>query len=163
MKALQLFYQSVLMQEGGMEKAELEMGVQGIMGLMEPDYLQGQTDVAKIMSQLFIAGAIAVANARDGISEQEEAVLKEFMGEGFSLDALNIDKIIDTLPKRINLVREHASTAQCMQVVRDLSVIARAEGGITDNELLVLYQIADGLEIPRSLVTHMLERDAELD
>jgi uncharacterized tellurite resistance protein B-like protein len=162
-KALQLFYQSALMQEGGIGKAELEVGVQGLMGLMEPDYLQGQTDVAKIMSQLFIAGAIAVANARDGISEQEEAVLKEFMGEGFSLDALNIDKIIDTLPKRINSVREHASTAQRMQVVRDLSVIARAEGGITDNELLVLYQIADGLEIPRSLVTHVLDRKSELD
>jgi len=162
-KALQLFHQSALMQEGGMGKAELEVGVQGLMGLMEPDYLQGQTDVAKIMSQLFIAGAIAVANARDGISEQEETVLKEFMGEGFSLDALNIDKIIDTLPKRITLVRERASTAQRMQVVRDLSVIARAEGGITDNELLVLYQIADGLEIPRSLVTHVLDRVAELD
>ena len=162
-KALQLFHQSGLMLQGGIEKAELEIGVQGMMGLMEPNYLEGQTEVAKIMGQLFIAGAIAVANARDGIGEEEKAILKEFMGESFSLDVLNIDKLIDTLPKRISSVKQHASITQRMQVMRDLSVVARAEGGITDNELLVLYAIADGLEIPRSLVTHILDGDAGLD
>lgn len=162
-KALQLFHQSGLMLNGGIEKAELEIGVQGMMGLMEPNYLEGRTEVAKIMSQLFIAGAIAVANARDGIGEQEKSVLKEFMGEAYSLDVLNVDKLIDTLPKRIGLVKQRASITQRMQVVRDLSVVARAEGGITDNELLVLYAIADGLEIPRSLVMHILDGDAGLD
>jgi Zn-dependent protease with chaperone function/uncharacterized tellurite resistance protein B-like protein len=162
-KALQLFHQSGLMQDEGIGKAELELSVQGMMGIMEPDYLEGQTEVAKIMRPLFIAGAIAVANARDGISEQEKAVLKEFMGESFSVDVLNIDKLIDTLPKRIELVKKHASVTQRMQVVRDLSVVARAEGKITDNELLVLYGIADGLEIPRSLIMHVLDGVAELD
>ena len=162
-KALQLFHRSGLMLPGGIEKAELEIGVQGMMGLMEPNYLEGQTEVAKIMGQLFIAGAIAVANARDGIGEKEKVILKEFMGESFSLDVLNIDKLIDTLPRRISAVKQNASVTQRMQVVRDLSVVARAEGGITDNELLVLYAIADGLEIPRSLVTHILDGDAGLD
>jgi len=162
-KALQLFHQSRLMEEGGIGKAELEIGVQGLMGLMEPDYLQGHTEVAKTMGQLFIAGAIAVANARDGIGEQEKTVLREFMGEKFSLDVLNIEKLIDTLPKRIKAVRDQASITQRMQVVRDLSVVARAEGEITDNELLVLYAIADGLEIPRTLVTYILDGDAGLD
>ena len=162
-KALQLFHQSGLMLNGGIEKAELEIGVQGMMGLMEPNYLEGRTEAAKIMRQLFIAGAIAVANARDGIGEKEKSVLKEFMGEAFSLEVLNVDKLIDTLPKRIRLVKQRASITQRMQVVRDLSVVARAEGGITDNELLVLYAIADGLEIPRSLVMHILDGDAGLD
>ena len=162
-KALQLFHQSVLMGNGGIDKSELEIGVQGLMGLMEPAYLEGHTEVAKIMGQLFIAGAIAVANARDGIGEQEKATLKEFMGESFSLDVLNIEKLIDTLPKRIKSVKEHASITQRMQVVRDLAVVARAEGEITDNELLVLYAIADGLEIPRTLIRHILEGDAGLD
>jgi len=162
-KALQLFHQSGLMQDGGMGKTELEIGVQGMMGIMEPDYLEGQTEVAKIMRPLFIAGAIAVANARDGIGDREKSVLKEFMGESFSLDVLNIDKLIDALPKRIELVKKHASITQRMQVVRDLSIVARAEGEVTDNELLVLYGIADGLEIPRSLITNILDADSELD
>jgi uncharacterized tellurite resistance protein B-like protein len=162
-KALQLFHQSGLMREGGVEKAELEIAVQGMMGIMEPDYLEAQTEVAKIMRPLFIAGAIAVANARDGISEEEKTVLKEFMGESFSIDVLNIDKLIETLPKRIELVKKHASITQRMQVIRDLSVVARAEGKITDNELVVLYSIADGLDVPRSLVMHVLDGDAELD
>lgn len=162
-KALQLFHQSGLMQDGGMGKEELELHVQTMLGMMEPDYLEGQTDVAKIMRLLFIAAAVAVANARKGISDKEIAVLKEFMGEGFSFDALNIDKLIDTLPKRIQTVKEHASLTQRMQLVRDLSVVARAEGEIMDNELLVLFGVADGLSIPRSLVTHILDGDTELD
>ena len=162
-KALQLFHQSGLMQPGGIDKAELELHVQGMLGMMEPDYLEGHTDVAKKMRLLFIAGAVAVANARAGISEREASVLKEFMGEEFSLETLNIDKLIDTLPKRIRAVKKHASLPQRMQVVRDLSVVARAEGQITDNELLVLYGIADGLAIRRSIVGHILNGDTELD
>lgn len=162
-KALQLFHQSRLMQKDGMGKAELEIGVQGMMGIMEPGYLEGQTEVAKLMRPLFIAGAVAVANARDGIGEREKSVLKEFMGESFSFDVLNIEKLIDALPKRIQLVKKHASITQRMQVMRDLSVVARAEGAITDSEMLVLYSIADGLEIPRSLITNILDADTELD
>ena len=146
-----------------MGKTELEIGVQGMMGIMEPDYLEGQTEVAKIMRPLFIAGAVAVANARDGIGDREKSVLKEFMGEGFSIEALNVDKLIDTLPKRIQLVKERASITQRMQVVRDLTVVARAEGEITDNELMVLFGVADGLSIPRSLVLHIVDGDTELD
>lgn len=115
------------------------------------------------MRPLFIAGAVAVANARDGIGEREKSVLKEFMGESFSFDVLNIEKLIDALPKRIQLVKKHASITQRMQVMRDLSVVARAEGAITDSEMLVLYSIADGLEIPRSLITNILDADTELD
>lgn len=162
-KALQFFHQSGLMQDGGMGKEELELHVQGLLGLMEPDYLEGQTDVAKTMRLLFIAAAVAVANAREGVSDQEKTMLKEFMGESFSIEALNVDKLIDTLPKRIQLVKEHASISQRMQVVRDLTVVARAEGEITDNELLVLFGVADGLSIPRSLVLHILDGEAELD
>ena len=74
-----------------------------------------------------------------------------------------INKLIDTLPKRIELVKTHASITQRMQVVHDLAVVARAEGKITDNELVVLYQVADGLEIPRSLISQLLHREAGLD
>ena len=162
-KALQLFHQSGLMQEGGIEKGELEIGVQKMMGIMEPDYLQGHTDVAKTMRALFIAGAIAVANATDGIGDKEKAVLREFMGDGFSFDALNIEKLLETLPKRIESVKNNASITQRMQIVHDLSVVARAEGELRDDELAVLYKIADGLRIPRSLVTNILHTEAGLD
>jgi tellurite resistance protein len=134
-----------------------------MMGLMEPNYLEGQTEVAKMMRALFIAGAIAVANARDGISDEEKNVIKKFMGESFSLSVLNIEKLIDTLPKRIELVKKKASVTSRMQVVRDLCVVARTEGQVTDNELLVIYGIADGLGLPRSLVSHVLEHETELD
>lgn len=162
-KALQLFYRSELMHKDGNAKADLELGVQGLMGVMEPDYLLGKTDTAKVVRLLFMAGAVAIANARDDISEEEEKLLKEFIGDDFSLDALNIEKLIDTLPKRMQSVKEKASITQCMQVLRDLAVVARAEGEMTDNELMVLYSIADGMGISRSLVMQSIESDVELD
>ena len=151
------------MLEDGVEKAELEMGVQSLMGLMEPDYLEGHTEVGKTMRALFIAGAVAVANARDGISESEKSVLKEFMGDGFSPDALNVDKLISALPKRIEAVKSRASITQRMQLIRDLSVVARAEGAISDSELIVLYAIADGLDVPKTMVLHLQDGNADLD
>jgi uncharacterized tellurite resistance protein B-like protein len=162
-KALQLFHESALMLDGGVDKEELEIRVQGLMGIMEPDYLEGHTDIAKSMRALFIAAAIAIANAREGISEQEETVIKEFFGESFSIDKLNIEKLIKALPKRLATVKQIASVTQRMQLVRDLSVVARADGEIKNEELAALCEIADGLDIPRSLVTLTLECDTELD
>ena len=162
-KALQLFHQSDLMKDNGTARQELEIGVQGLMGLMEPDYLEGHTQMAKVMRLLFIAGAIAIADARNGISDAEKSVLSGFMGERFSTEALNVTKLIDTLPKRIRSVRKRASITQRMQVVRDLSVVARADGEVTDNELIVLYSIADGLDVPRSFLSQSLEGDTGLD
>ena len=45
----------------------------------------------------------------------------------------------------------------------EIVVIARVEGNITEKELVVLCDIADGLDIPRSLVSNILESETELD
>lgn len=162
-KALQLFHASELMRTGGSSKAELEMGVQGIMGLMEPNYLQGQTDTAKSMRLLFIGASVAVANARDGISEGERAVLKKFIGNDFSIDVLDMDKLFDTLPKRIEVVVSKTNITQRMQVMRDLVVVARVEGNLSDNERIVLLDIAGRLQVPHNLVAQFLSESADLD
>ena len=162
-RALQLFHQSGLMVEGGIGRDQLEMKVQGIMGAMEPDYMEGRTDQAKVMRLLFIAGAIAVANARNGISEREKEVLHEFLGYQVDIDEINLDKLIDTLPKRIAAVREKASITQSLQVLRDLALVAKAENSASDDELIVLYQIADGLGVSRSIITQTLDASVELD
>ena len=115
------------------------------------------------MRLLFIGASVAVANARDGISEGERAVLKKFIGNDFSIDVLDMDKLFDTLPKRIEVVVSKTNITQRMQVMRDLVVVARVEGNLSDNERIVLLDIAGRLQVPHNLVAQFLSESADLD
>ena len=70
-KALKLFDESEHVQDGGMSAADLEIAVQSLMSLMEPSYIEGKTEAAKFMRRLLYAGAIAIADASDGIGPEE--------------------------------------------------------------------------------------------
>ena len=162
-KALKFFHESKLMSDQGLDKDVLEIKVQDVMSLMEPNYIEAHTDTAKSMRRLFIAGAISVADARDGISEQEKTVMQGFFEEGFDIDQLSSERLRQILPERVKDTRKRSSITQRMQVVRDLCIIARAEGDTADEELNVLQEIALGLDVPLSFVVEQLQQPLELD
>ena len=64
---------------------------------------------------------------------------------------------------RIKTVKEQASVPQAMQVVRDLCLVARAEGHISASEEAVLNRVADGLGVPREFVCQTMEGELEPD
>lgn len=162
-KALTLFDQSELVRPGGTSREELEIGVQRLMSLMEPNYLEGQTNVAESMRRLLFAGAIAVANADGVISEKEIAVFEEFFGSGAFSESLDIENLTKSLLERVQQVKDNASATQAMQVLRDLCLVARAEGPITALERAVLDNIAKGLAISTKFVCQTLDADLDLD
>ncbi len=151
-KALQLYDQSVLARPDGNSLDDLEVGVQGLMSLMEPSYMEGRTDTAEAMRRLLFAGALVVANADGNISEEEIAVFEKFFGKGTYNDGLNLESIENELPARITAVIEQTSVSQRMQVLRDLCLVARAEGHDRDSERAKLYEIANGLDVPEAFV-----------
>ncbi len=161
-KALTLFYNSNLA-GGSQTKDELEVSVQGVMSLMEPSYLDGRTDTAENMRRLLFAGALIVANADGNISEEEVAIFEKFFGKGAFSDSLNLDALQSDLEDRIAQVQEMASTPQAMQVLRDLCLVARAEGRISQVETDVLNEIADGLGVAREFVCQSLDSEFEPD
>jgi len=162
-KALQLFHQSELMKEGGNTHEYLEVGVQRLLSLMEPSYLEARTDTASAMRRLLFSGAIAVANAEKGISKSEIKLFEKFFGKGEFNKSLNIDRIIKTLPDRIKTANQQASSTQRMQVMRDICVMSRADGKANDVERVVMDDIADQLGIPRAFICQTLAQDCELD
>ena len=161
-KALELYDQSIL-GNGEMSKDELEVGVQGVMSLMEPSYLEGQTKTAIHMRRLLFAASISVANASDGISKEEIAVFEEFFGEGEFDKNLNVEALAGTLEERIKTVKEVASTPQRMQILNDLCTMSRASGHTTEPERTVMNEIADALDVPRSFICQSLAKDVEPD
>ena len=162
-KALQLFHQSELMTEDGSSHEHLEVGVQRLLSLMEPSYLDARTDTASAMRRLLFSGAIAVANADKGISESEIKLFERFFGKGEFNKELNIDRIIETLPDRIKTANQQASLTQRMQVMRDICVMSRADGKANDVEREVMDDIADQLGISRAFNCQTLAQDCEPD
>lgn len=161
--ALKLFHESELMDTGGGNKLQLEMGVHRLMSLMEPSYLDRQTDTAIAMQRCLFAGAIAIANADGEISKEEIEVFEKFLGKGEFSDTLNIDKVIEALPERIAKMKEVATQTQSMQVLRDLCVMARANGHTTKQERKVLDDTARQLEVSAAFICEALEQTLEPD
>ncbi len=162
-KALKLFDESEYARKGGMSKEELEIGVQGLMGLMEPSYMEGKTETATHMRRLLYGGTIAVANASEGIDEEEIKIFEKFFGKGEFSKNLDVERLIEDLPNRMKNSLEYTSVMNRMQVLRDLCLVARASGEITGEERQVLNVIADGVQIPRSFISQTIEQQVTLD
>jgi tellurite resistance protein len=162
-KALKLYHDSVLARGGKNSADSLEASVQTLMSLMEPSYLQSKTPVAESMRRLLFAGAIAVADSTGGIGEKESEVFEQFFGDGALSEKLDLEKVKAELPDRIENTRSEASHGQCTQVIRDLCVVARADGRASGAERKVIEVIARDLGLSASFVNGQLEADRELD
>lgn len=162
-RALQLFHDSELMKQGGSSVTDLDVGVQSLMSLMEPNYLDARTDSAIAMRHLLFAGGVVVAAADGEVTDKEIKVFEEFFEKGDFSDRLNVERIKEELPDRINRVVSQATLPKRMQVMRDICTIARADGGVSENEKAVLYEIADGLEVSRTFVCNITEMEPEPD
>ena len=162
-KALEYFHDSELVKSNGMSVDELELSVQRLMALMEPNYLEGRTQSTEAMRRLLFAGAVMIANASGGIDKQEIERFEEFFGKESYSEKLDFDRLIAEVPDRIAQVKSKASIAQCMQVVHDLCLIAKADGQVSKEERRELRAIANGLDIDSTFVDSSLESDVELD
>ena len=162
-RALQLYHESRLTTDDGMSLDLLESEVHKLMNLMEPSYLESQTTAAEMMRRLLFSGTIAVATVSDGISQAEIEMFEKFFGEGSFTDTLDTDLIKDRLDQQIVSTVYETSRAQCSQVIRDLCLVARADGYATPDEVALLKNIAKRINVRPSFVDRCLEAVTELD
>ena len=107
---------------------------------------------------------IAVADASDdGITQSELDVFAQFFGKYAFSDKLDVEKIKRTVDSRIEEVKAKASQTQCMQVLHDLCVMAKADGGVCDSERALLYRVAKGLGLAETFVDQSLNQIVDLD
>ena len=162
-RALRLYDSSVLAKKDGNSVADLEAGVQVLMTIMEPSYLEGRTDTAESMRRLLFAAALSVANADGNISEKEIAVFEKFFGKRSFNEDLNLDRLAADLDDRIKQVKSTTTIAQRMQVIRDLCTVARADNKVSTAELDVISSVAKGLEVPEHFVNQASSMEIPLD
>ncbi len=162
-RALRLFDTSVLAKKGGSSVEELEAGVQVLMTIMEPSYLEGRTDTAENMRRLLFAAALSVANANGKISDKEIAVFEKFFGKRTFNEDLNLERLATDLTDRIAQVKSTTTVAQRMQIVRDICTVARADKKVSSPEIKVITGIAKDLEVPEHFVHQASSMEIGLD
>ncbi len=150
--AAQLFADSELMRKGGMTRADLEARVHDLMALMRPGYLRERSDVAEAMRRLLFAGGVAIAAASGEVNEEEIQALESLLGPGSVPLELKPDLIKEDLPSRIEAVRKEVPPLRRSQVIRDLCVIARADGRADAAEIRVIREIARAIGIDPDVV-----------
>lgn len=152
LRAAELFAASELL-GGEMTVAELEAQVHELMTLMDPSYLTARSDVAEAMRRLLFAGGILIAAApkdeggSESISKPEIEAVEELLGPGVVPSEIDVEVIRESLPRRIARVVEVVPRLRRVQIVRDLCLIARADGQVSEAERAVVVDIARRIEV----------------
>ena len=158
LKAAELCAASELVTTGGTPRATLEAEVQELMTLMDPSYLTARTDTAETMRRLLFAGGVAIATAGGGtVTPEAIAALERLLGPAALPPDLKPEVIVADLPSRVEQVRANVPPLRRAQVIRDLCVIARADGHVSGAELAIIRDIAAKVEVDDDLVTCALD------
>ena len=159
LKAAELCVASEVMTDGGTPRATLESEVQD---LMAPSYLTAKTDTAETMRRLLFAGGVAVVCAEDGTAAPEAiAELERLLGPGALPHELKLAVILADVPSRIGQVRATVPPLRCAQGLRDLCVIAWADGYVSAAEIDVVRDIAMRVEVDLELVSCVLDSTSD--
>ncbi len=167
-QALELFrqsetYHTLIGQDGGtITEGEMEKEIKAVMSLMEPSYLNDNSELSTTVQQfLFIAGyAIAAAN---GVVEDSEV---ESLGsivkaETFStllpkVTSKSVDELMHMAYEEAKVLNLHMNAMSKLNIIKDLSVISYADGSIDEEEVQVLYGISQMLGIYPDFVDQVL-------
>ena len=158
LKALELFAGSQVLRPEGMSVIELETAIQDLMGVMEPSYLQDPSDAAEAMRRLLFAGGVAVAAAAGRVTEQSLKTLERLLGPGSIPSQVKPDVIRADLPGRIERVNRLVAPLRRAQVIRDLCVIACADGHLDEPKLAVMREIARAVGVDESVIACAVPR-----
>jgi hypothetical protein len=157
LKAVDLFARSELMAPGGLARADLEAQVHELMGVMMPSYLKEKSDAAESMRRLLFAGGVLIAVTGGAVDRKAVAALERLLGPGSVPLELNPEAVRRDLDSRVVAVRKHVPPLRRAQVIRDLCVIARADGHAGKAELRVIRDIAGAIGVPEDLVERTLD------
>ena len=143
---------------------EMERRLDEFMAIMNPSYLADtDEDTAGQVREWLTLAAILVALANGVLEPEEVEQISDLIGyEAFreSIDDLmekGPNGIMDMLVERTEPVRVKSTPARRMQLIRDLTVIAIADGTIDEYEFHALFDIASLLHIGPEFVESIAE------
>ncbi len=174
LKALDMFHRSetylkLVGREGHAELSEeqLEFEIKKVMSLMEPSYLSESGELASLMRDFVFSGGYMIAAANGVVEDTELAALGSLLDPKIVAERLEsmkgvgfpeMQQTIMGLAEKLNVMLPVVSK---LNVIKDLTIVAGADGSIDDAELNVLYGISSSLNIRPEFVDHVLSDAGE--
>lgn len=162
-KALQAFFQSDLILAGGMNRTELERKCHDLMDKMSPGYLDEKTEVAETMRRVLFAAGLGLIHCSGTVKEEEIAAFDSLFGEGSYSEDLDFEAIEGLLVKRIKHANETVPPARKTQILRDLCLLAVADGRIASKEREFVHDVGRKMNVSEVVIESCFVRDANLD
>lgn len=174
-KALELFWHSqtyfmLLGRSGGdLTEEEMENKIQQILSLMEPTYLNEESEAGNLIQRfMFLAGYFITL--ADGVVQDSELqalstlvspeIFSECMQTTNATDSEAIKDEIQNLAERLNAF---ISPIQKLNILRDLSIISYADGEIDEAEVAVLYGLSNLIGIRPEFIDQILNDAANME
>jgi tellurite resistance protein len=136
---------------GAMSLDEVEAIVDRDMQLMEPTYLQEKSQHSDTLRRLLYTAGLAVAAASGGVEASELDAIGRLLGADHSDAPVDVTKVLADLDGRIKDALG-VPLAQRAQLVQHLTIVAAADGKVSDEELHVMEDIARKLEVGAGVV-----------
>lgn len=163
LSAAKAFVGSEILTEGGMSLPQVEIAVQGFLGLMEASYLEEDSAEAESMRRVLFAAGMILADADGTIHPDETEYLVSLLGRRRVPDKIDVDALKKDLPKRIARCNEIVRPARRAQVIRDLTGLARADFEVDEAEQILLIGWARELGVHECVVHENLHAPLVLD
>lgn len=130
---------------------DVEALVDRDMQLMEPTYLQEKNQNSDTLRRLLYTAGIAVAAASGGVEASELDAIGRLLGSDHSDAPVDVAKVIGDLDGRIKDALEVPLLYRA-QLVQHLTIVAAADGHVSEDELHVMEDIARKLEVGAGVV-----------
>ena len=130
---------------------DVEALVERDLQLMEPSYLEEKSQVSDTLRRLLYTAGIAVAAASGGVEQTELEALGRLLGTDHADLPRDVAKIVADLDGRIKAALE-VPLKHRAQLVQHLTIVAAADGSVSDEELHVMEDIARRLEVGAQVV-----------
>ncbi len=150
-------------------EAELEQEIAQFMSLMNPSYLDRESESGALIQEYIFKAGYLISLA-DGTVDQSEIValgrlvtpeaFQKYMGEISTFTADDLKSAIVALSQELNAF---LSPMQKLNIIRDLAVISSADGEVDKEEIDVLYHLCHffniNYEFVDSVIAEMTEEE----
>jgi uncharacterized tellurite resistance protein B-like protein len=167
-KALELFRQSetyfkLLNRSGGsLTEEEMENSIQHILSLMEPTYLNEESEAGTLILQFMFLAGYLITVADGTIQDSELQALSTLVSPELFAECMRTtgDKDEEAMRVEIQNIAEKLnaflSPIQKLNILRDLSIISYADGEINEAEVAVLYGLSNLMCIRPEFIDQIL-------
>ena len=163
LRAAMAFAESEVFVPSGPTLTAVEESVHEFLELMEVNYLTDQSDAGAAMRHFFHVAALILVHADEVVTPAEVEAIRSVISEVSIGHQLDLEALHRSLSKRIEEIRSRVPGPRAAQLMRDLTLVAEADGQIdpTQDELLATW--GSELGVPQHLLAEMRDGHKGID